>query len=500
MPTNPPTGSKPKKKHVFITVRDKKTGALKRVSMEASRAAALRKRREVAKTNSLIPSGFRDQVDADAITSAVASHIASLNAPLDQLSKDVQTQADTNVRMSDSLAAQTQASLDQLVANANARTSGFQQLAGQGIAALGQTNREAASATARALGGVLNPQLAQQVDANLAPAQAQQHAQGVGDVWAQTLASGAQRDFFERGKGIAAITQQSFNEGQRRQMSQSLERIAAEQRANQQKRAELVRQFAQEDYTLKTAFEQAGAEAAAAAAQAEIDAYNAETGRIDALNDGSGGSGGGGGSKANAKAVSKVQADINKMVAQMRKPTATRLDKDGKVTQVFPTPTEVFGKDNGPWREAYTRLTASNVGVSKAQAARLASQWFPGSITRSTPAKLVAMFNRLGVPTSIQKQIMRNQGGFSLEQINTALNGRTVYGPPAPPTRPNRRPAATPSRTLNMPNGEYIINRRQRTISGMTYTLRTPGGRNILVTVPPGERLEAVLRRQLAGD
>ena len=55
----------------------------------------------------------------------------------------------------------------------------------------------------------------------------------------------AQRDFFERGKGIAAITQSAFNEGQRRDLQQTLGQIAAEQRANQAKRAELVRQFAQ---------------------------------------------------------------------------------------------------------------------------------------------------------------------------------------------------------------------------------------------------------------
>lgn len=451
-------------------------GKMQRVLMEASKVAALKRKRAVAETTKLIPSQYRSTVDAASIHDAATSQINMLNAPLNQVKADANTQFATNVRMNDSLAAQTQASLDQLLANANARTQGFQQLAGQGIAAQQQTNREAAQATAHALGAALNPQVASMVDAQLAPMLAQQHAGGVQRVWADTLASGAQRDFFERGKGIAAITQQAFNEGQRRNLAQSLDAIARQQAANQQQKAALVRQFAQEDYTLQGTIGAEMAKAQNEANQLAIDQYEATTGRIKATTSGTQAS-----SKAQTKAINDARKVVDGMLAKTKKlVTVTKpvLGPDGKpmigtngkpitttvtVKQSIP---EVFGSDNGPWREAFKRLTDPTVGLGPDQAAQLASQWYPNSIKGHGTAAIKEMLQNRGVSERVMNQILQG-------------TNRPVQGPPAPgaPTRP--KPNASTTRLAaaahkKYRNHGYVVGNTTYRVIGVSAV---PGGK-----------------------
>lgn len=402
----------PGKKYVKITVKDKKSGALKRVTMEASKAAALRKKRSVAGTSKLIPSQYRGSVDPSAIDNAVAAHIQSLNQPLDQLGKEASTQFDTNVRMNDQLGQQTQATLDQLLQNADARTSGFQQLAGQSIAAQQGTNRDAASAIARSLGAAFNPLVAGMVEQDLAPMQAQQHSQGVGDTWMGTLSSGAQRDFFERGKGIQAITQSAFNEGQRRDLQTTLGRIAAQQAANNQQKAALVREFSKED--AQFALEQQTAAQAFGQQQFEnsLALDNAATDRIDAMNDGSGGSGGtsSGLSKDAQKRVLEVRKYLDGRLKLLGTVSSTEGSGDTKKTYYWDNKL-LFPGTGGPWREAHARLTAPEVGMSADQAALFASRWFKSSLTRSTPAKIKTMLEGRGVTPAMQKQLITSAFG-----------------------------------------------------------------------------------------
>ena len=441
---------KPGVKYEYVTVKDKKSGAVKRVAMEQSKAQALRRKRSLAQTEGLIPKPLRGSVDTAGINDAVAAHIASLNAPLDQLKKEAQSQFDANLRANDQLGQQTQASLDQLLANADTRQRDYAALAGETVAAQQRANQAAAAGTASVLGLAYNPLVADRVQQGLDPVQAAQYAQTVQGSWQDRLGQQAQRDFFERGKGIQSITQQAFNEGQRRELAGTFDRIAAEQAANRQKRAELVRQFAQEDFTLASAFADAQAKAQQQAEENRLAAYNATTDRIKAIGGGGGGGGGGALSKDQLKAINKVQSDINKMVTAMHTPDKTWIDDNGtpddttddQVRRVFSTAAETFPQTGGPWREAFARLTAGNVGVGAGKAALLASQWFPGSIKRSTPQKLVAMFSSRGVPTGVQKRILQ-QAGFGESAISAAMSGRPVYGPPAPASsKPKPRPTA----------------------------------------------------------
>jgi len=442
----------PGKKYQYVTV--KQNGKTKRVLMEASKVAAIKRKREVGETTKLIPTQYRSTVDAGSINDAVASHINMLNAPLEQVKSDANTQFGTNVRMNDSLAAQTQASLDQLLANANARTQGFQQLAGQGIAAQQQTNREAAQATANALGAALNPQVASMVDAQLAPMLAQQHAGGVQRVWADTLASGAQKDFFERGKGIAAITQQAFNEGQRKKLAQSLDAIARQQAANQQQKAALVRQFAQEDYTLQGTI---GAEMAKS--QAEMDAneiakYNAVTGRIKANKTGANAAATGQtkGIAAARKAVETKLAKTKKLVT-VTKPVLDangqpKVDSNGKpittTVSAKQSIAEVFGANNGPWREAFKLLIDPTVGLDADSAAQLASQWYPNSIKGHDTAAIKQMLLTRGVSEKVTNQLLRGTKA-------------PVQGPPAPvkPNTPRPKPPKAAAAAAKQVSGLY---------------------------------------------
>lgn len=415
----PTSSSKPKadpsKKYVYVTVKNKKTGETERRAMEKSRAQKLRsdrkRKKELASTTSQIPKQYRDLVDPGAINDAVAAHIAGLNAPLDQARSEAEKQAATNQRMAESLGAQTQATLDQLLRNTDARTSGFQQLAGRSVAAAQETNQAAGSAIARALGGALNPQTAAMIDANLQPAQAQQHASGVGDVWANTLASGAQRDFFERGKGISAISQQAFNEGQRRDLQTVLARIASQQTANNQQRAALVRDMAEKEaqfaFERETAAAAFGAEQQQQAFENNLDTYEAETGRIGALSKGSkGGGGGSGGSAADRKRWNSVRDDVYENVRKMQATVGQIKNKDTGETW---TKAGVWGKGNGPWREAFTQLEAK--GVPRSAAALMATKMFPSSIQTSTPTNILAMLRRRGVPDKTIAGILNQNFG-----------------------------------------------------------------------------------------
>lgn len=424
---------KPGVKYEYVTVKDKKSGAVKRVAMEQSKAQALRRKRSLAQTEGLIPKPLRGSVDTAGINDAVAAHIASLNAPLDQLKKGAQSQFDSNLRANEQLGQQTQASLDQLLANADTRQRDYAALAGETVAAQQRANQAAAAGTASVLGLAYNPLVADRVQQGLAPAQAAQYAQTVQGSWQDRLGQQAQRDFFERGKGIQAITQQAFNEGQRRELAGTFDRIAAEQAANRQKRAELVRQFAQEDFTLASAFADAQAKAQQQAEENRLAAYNATTDRIRATGGGGGGGGGGLGglSKEQRKAVAGVRAEVEKIVQSTRKPTTitSTVDnvnnktgqpgKDGQpdvdpdtgkpitVTTTTQLSTkDAFGADGGPWRKSFTLLTGADVGLSPAQAAMVATTWYPGSITRSTPTKIKAMLQSRGVPPAVQKQII----------------------------------------------------------------------------------------------
>lgn len=62
------------------------------------------------------------------------------------------------------------------------------------------------------------------------------------------------------------------------------------------------------------------------------------------------------------------------------------------------------GKLPEPWRNTFSMLTDSGLGAGFA--ARLASDWWKDSITRSTPLKIRQMFANRGVPVGIQKEII----------------------------------------------------------------------------------------------
>lgn len=447
-------GYDPKKKYRTVTIL--KDGKPTRVSMELSKARALAARRKAAKdgqavdaTTALIPKPYRDYVDPKSIDAAVSSQIAGLNAPLELGKTEAQAQFENNLKASESLNAQTQASLDQLVQNANARTQGFQQIAGQGISALQQADTAAASAVARALGPAMNANVAQVAGDALAPQRAENHAAGVQDVWASTLASGAQRDFFERGKGLSAITQQSFNEGQRQQLNSVLARIAAQMQANVAQRPELVAKAAREEAQFEFERQTAAAALGTEASKMALDQYEAETGRLsvaqrDAANRRSVAqrreasriaaqtrreAAQAGFSKDVQKRILEARKAIDKMVTQMRKPTKTIVNDDGTVMQVKPTREEVFGKGNGPWQEAFSRLTSPEIGMDANKAALWATSWFKSSLE----GKDFRMVHRL----------LRNRGvtGEAYKRLIQLAAERPVLGPPVPPGLGDR-PAA----------------------------------------------------------
>lgn len=489
---------KPGVKYERIGVLDGKTGKVVQVSMEAKKAQALRARRAAGKTGggakpggvkggpsaetlALIPKPFQGVVDAGAIEKAVAAQIGSLNAPLEAGKATAQTAFDSNVAANDSITAQTQASLDTLLANAGARASGYQQLNDQASMLRAQNNAQALSGSA--LGGSLNPHMQDMIAGNLAAPIAQQNAAGVQATWADRLAQGAQSDFFQRGKGIAAIEQSAFTAGQRNRLSGILSNIAQSQAANQGRKAEFTRQMAQEDYTLATAFAGEQAKAAEAAEALRLKQYEAQTGRLsvsqrDVANQRTTAA-----SRANAqtaaaarikaeaaKATSKLGTEqrkamgdakkaIDTLIQSARKPiSVTRpvLDsqgnpviKNGKPVTTTTTTTrpmrDVFGANGGPWREAFTRLTDPMVGLDNNTAAMIAFRWYgQQSIAGKPRANIIKLLDNRGVTGSTRSTILAAAAGHNNKpgEIDRLNQSARPGG-----SRPSAaRPAAVPSR------------------------------------------------------
>lgn len=492
-----------------MTVKGPK-GNLIKVRMPVAKARALAAKRAAARsqkaTDASIPKPYRGLVDSKGINDAVTAAIDAAVVPLNAAGSKAQTQRDRNTAASASLNAQTQASLAGAMQNVASGTSLMQQSAAQGATAMQDTNAAAANELRRIMGGSANPALGGMIGEAVAPVSVQNNQAAVTNTFGAGLGGQLQHDFLQRAQGIAAMSQSAFNNSQSQQLADVMSGIAAQIAQVQASRPELVRKYAADEGQFELAVRQQQAEAQAAAAAFGLDEYRAKTDRLDVVTDAQnaadriaagGASGARGLSQQQLKAVNEVQKVIDKMRAKIGTVRATEGSGDTKVTNYWTNDT-VFGKNNGPFREAFKRLTAANVGVQPGKAAMLVAQWFPDSITRSTPAKLVPMFNRLGVPPAIQKTIMR-QNGMSLEAINTALSGQSVYGPPAPKPKPatvskneviqsiKNAPSKVKAGTEFTYLGgkvRFTVQSVEKTISGTTVTMRNQDGRTVQVTVP----------------
>lgn len=496
-------------------------GTVKQVMMPVKKVQALRQRRaaqaSLAATKSMIPTGLAGSVDPNSINLAVNSTLGAQNAPFVQQQKEAQRQLGSNLAANTSLGAQTQASLAQLLANAQQRGQGFITTAGQALADQQQMNGRAASAAASMLGGALNPQTAAIIDTGVAPGHAQQFADATQNLWGNLLQSNAQRDFFQRAGGIEQMQTADFARRQREALQNVMGRLGAQVAANNAGRGDLVRKYAQEDYTLATAF----ADAAAKDAQQKIDNENAKR-ALDIKEKGVTA----GAAKGASSDAAKVTAAMLKRQTQIFKDIGAKMSRVGTVvgydevrvpllnpddtpqkdaqgnvktytqrTPIYANNTIVFGKGNGPWREAFTQL--NQAGFSANRAASISTQWFPQSI--------------IGRPNATIRQLLEARGvsGNVLQSI-LGMADRPIQGPPEAPVMERPRPmthsgtrqittgmiASTLKDTpytiragsrFDFPGGRFatVMNGR-KTISGITYQLRLDNGNTVHVTIPSG--------------
>lgn len=433
--------AKPKAKTPSVMVSIKGAdGNVKRVAMAKPKAIALAKKRAAARgaaktsasladTTAMIPGAYKSYVDPGSIDAAVSATIKSQNDPLLAMKAAAQAQATANQQASNSLTGQTQATMDTLLANANDRTTAFQQLSGQAIAQQQASNRDAAAALQHALGGGYNSQVEALTAAGMAPTYANDSANGVANTFAGSLASQAQADYYNRGKALASMTGQAFNLQQQRQLGQVLGNLDAQIAANQSKKAQLVAdtaaqqaQFGLQANTAAQAFGQQQIENAQKDRSLDIDAA-----KVTASTKNAAASAAAKLSTAQAKVLAAVKKDVDKKAKDARSGTRTVTvrtldangnpmnDKNGKPlyhteTQAV-TAADVFGKGNGPWREAWTQLTDQwgALGMSPQQAADMAAlqatKWYPDSIKRSSVANITAMLKNRGVSAAVIKQI-----------------------------------------------------------------------------------------------
>lgn len=511
----------PKGPTVTVSIKAK-DGSIKRVAMPKSKAVALAKKRAAARasalspseqsTASMIPGAYAGYVDPKSIDAAVNATIKAQNDPLEAAKAAATAQNASNAAAFAGLGLQTQASLDTLLANAGDRTQGFLQNAGKAIAATNASDQAASAGIQHALGSSNNEQVQAMTQAGMMPVYGNQNAAGVQSTWANSLASQAQQDFFQRAKGIAGMQTQDMTNKQAAQLGQVVTNLSVQQAANAAKKAQLVAdtaaqqaQFGLSAQTAAQAFGQQGVVNAqkdyanttdrmsvaerAAAAKAAADAKSAGVNSAAAAK--------------LSKAVSGIKKDIDKMNQQVlggtKNVTVPTLGPDGKQMTdkngkpLFHTETheisaaQVFGKGNGPWREAFTRLT--DAGLTSDQAALQSTKWYKGSITRSDQANITAMLTNRGVSKSVIKQI--------------------VSMIPVDPTKPAKADPKAPKQvepgriirgaTVNTGGKAYTVTMRAKTIAGTTFKLKTPGGADIVVSVPTGVSPSRELALLLAG-
>lgn len=429
----------PKKKYIYMTMPGGK-----KVAMERSAALALRRKRGVAQTSSMIPGNLRPLVDAGAIHDAVNSSLSAANTPILAQQADAERQLGSNLEANRALGTQTAAHIAEMLAGAQQRTQSFMQTSAQAQAAAQAQDAASAQAMGAMLGHALNPNVAAVADAGTAPGQAQRFADNTGNLWGLSLGSQAQQDYFQRAGAIAAMNTAGFEREQRGRLADVLSALKAQVAANNAKRGELTRQFAQEDYTLASAFQSGLAEQQLEQAKLGLDQYANETDRMNVLADAENDArkAGAGLTTQQAKNVAAVRKAVDVMVSKLRKPLKTTVDKEtGNVSRTYPTAAEVFGAGGGPWREAFKRLTA-DAGLSPAQAALRATMWFPDSISRSSPKKIVTMLKNRGVPQSIIKQIVDGQWGKG-SYTNATSRPSATRPSPGQQTRPNQSGGTT---------------------------------------------------------
>lgn len=511
-PVAKPSGkAKPGTKYVKVNVI--KNGKTKSVLMEAGKAKALTRSRAINETSNLIPGNLKGLVDVAAIHDAVQSTLDAENAPIVGAQKVAQDQLARNVQANQALSAQAQASLAQAAANAGVYKDAFMQSAGRAQASQQATNEAAAMQMQAMLGNAGNGIVQSVAAAGTAVPQAQQFAENTKDYWAGSLGAQAQQDFIGRLGGITGMEAQRFDRDQRARLGDVMTQLASQIAANKAKAPSLVRQFAQEDYTLASAFAGSQADAALKAKQLEIDAYKAETGRAGVVStatskkDAAAAKAAKDTAEFNAKLnaaqqkrVDKVFQDVEKMRARVGTtlmPGQSFTGADGKVVKVPGTKITtdmVFGTNGGPLRKSFDLLRA--VGLTKEQAAWHSALLYRSSITRSTPAKIATMWKNRGVAPGATAAIINDVWGAGTYE---ALGKK-----PKSPMRPSvGTKLVSVSDILSklkaqQGNGGVKVGQsfnfggdrngkvrsKAKTIAGMTYIVRMDTGKDVTVTVP----------------
>lgn len=439
----PKPAAKPKApvQRQYVTIKGA-DGKDRRVLMEVNKIAAMKRAKAIADTTPLIPDVYRGMVDPAQIDAAVTARIAGLNAPSALSEQNAIAQHNANVLGSQSLERQTQGALDQLVANSQVGARDLAALAIQRDAARGVAQQAATGAAASVLGTELNPLVAGMVDAKVDPLRAAGAAQQVQQTTTDRLMQQGQTDFFQRGKGLAAITQQSFTEGQRQQLAAFMRQVAATQAANNAQRPDMVRSMAAEDAAFASAQAKQQSEDALAAqafgldvkklqldsakakAANEVARKNAETAanavtqrdqanirttetsRANAVDRNAAAARKAAQTelaKVNAaqkKALASVHAEVQKRYNKVGQPVpGTKAQKEYEAADLFPG-------TGGPWREAFAQLTSPEVGLNANQAALYATAWYKQSIQGHDYAKIKALLDNRGVSGVIFNQIM----------------------------------------------------------------------------------------------
>lgn len=331
----------------------------------------------------------------------------------------------------------------------------------------------------------LTNQVGQDQNASLAALIAQSGSAGT-DLFANMRgASQVQhRDYARRLEGLRPELQRQYD----------LEQLAIKQQAAEEKRAQqqhalalktqaLQNQLAVKEFGLRTeaqGFAQTQASQAAAAADAGA-ATPAEKGRY--------GFG------------AHFDEPITAAIADWRLGITSYTDEKGNT---------IAQKYKQPWRDLH-KLLRSFAGLNNDQAALLATKVRPESITGAkNGAKGVAqMLKNLKVSTKVQGFIIKKYFGDSAWKLLSANNGSGTPGRPAstgnygthrPPAQSSTSgPVSigmltsaiqnTPHKvkvgsTFRLKNKNFTVQKVQRTISGLTYSLRGPTGRPVTVTVP----------------
>jgi len=433
--------STPKKTYKKITIRDQKTNKLRRVLMESSKADKLLARRKqgstpkpATNTNTsastpkpvtptkkpvtnndaqYIPNLYKSSVDPKSISKAVDAAIQGQIIPLNQLTTQQKAQYAQNLKDAASFNAQTQSTLEAALTNVFNGTGIMQGAAAQQAAALKDVNNQAANDLTRVMSGSQNANLASLLGNSFANNSVQNNQDLVNSAYGAGLSGQYQGDFFNRAKGIAGMTQQAFNNAQTTALNNTLGNIAAQIAAKKAERPNLIRQYATEEG-------QAAVEKAAAEAAFKLQADSTYAGLANdaaALAADTAAASGDAASQKNEKRNAEIQKIFEGVYATNATVGTSQKNKDGSVSII--TSKDAFGKAGGPWRDAFNQLI-SIVNLPPKTAALLASKWFPGSITRSTPKKILVMLRARKVPEATIAGILKK--GFGANGYKDAIN------------------------------------------------------------------------------